>query len=63
MEPDAEIHKQTLGQAPGIQSKNGRREFMSKGHQDDEGEILETAEPSLWELMNSRPTAVEPPKG
>lgn len=25
------------------------------------GKSIETAEPNSWEIMNSRPTAIEPP--
>ena len=38
-ESDAEIHNQAPGHVPEIQSKGGRREYMSKGGQDHDGEI------------------------
>ena len=39
MEPDTEIHKQTPGRALEIQLKKGRKEYMSKGGEDHDGEI------------------------
>ena len=56
MEADVKIHNQAPGQVPGIQSKRGRRENMSKGGQDHDGyeEILQSqlnlGHGNLWTL-------------
>lgn len=39
MEPDSKIHNQEPGRAPGFQANTGRREHMSRGGQDQDGEI------------------------
>ena len=47
MEKDAEIHSQ----APGIQLKRGRREYMGKGGQDHDGEIYRDSWTKLVETQ------------
>ena len=54
METDAEIHSLTLGQALGVQLRRGRRDHMSKRRK-----FTEITDMSLWELIDSGPTARE----
>ena len=60
MEAVAVIHSLAPGQAAGLQTKRGRKDYMSKGGQDQDDEIYRS-ETSSRELTNSRLTAVEPP--
>ena len=63
MEADVEIHSQAPGRAPGVLLKKGRRDCMSQvgaGLKVMKGEPTETADLSLWELMDSGPTVRKP---
>ena len=44
------------GLPAGVQSKKGRRGYVSKGVKIMMGKFTDTAEPSSWKLMNARMT-------
>ena len=60
MEADTEIHSDTLGQAPEIQSYRGRSNKVHKGVKTTMGKPTETTDPREWELLDSRLSGGEP---
>ena len=49
MEADAEIHSQAQGQAPGVQSKRGRKNYRSKGVKIMMKKFPKTTDPTSWD--------------
>ena len=59
MEADAEIRSQALGLAPGVLLKKERKDCMSQGSQDHDGETQRDSRPELLLVHGSGPTAGE----